>query len=171
MTEHGTLAGYNYHTRKLKELPCVDCRDAMKAHWKRMRVERNEEINVLRRAWRERQALKHNRSSGRRRARALGVEVGYYTDQDVIDKYGSDCHICNQPIDFNAPRQCGKDGWELGLQIDHLFPLSKGGSDTLENARPSHGYCNNKKHASLDYTGITVAIQALQTEQESELQS
>jgi 5-methylcytosine-specific restriction endonuclease McrA len=155
---HGTLSGYNIHTRKLKEIPCEPCREAMKAHWKLQRQERNSEINVLRRAWRKRQALEHNRSSSRRRARSLGVEVGYYTDQDVIDTYGSDCHICNQPIDFNAPRQCGKDGWEYGLQIDHLMPLSKGGPDTLENARPSHGYCNNKKNASLDYEGIQVAI-------------
>ena len=168
---HGTMAGYHEHTRKLKELPCDECREAMKAYWKRMRIERNFEINVLRRAWRKRQALEHNRSSSRRRARSMGVLVGYYTDQDVIDKYGSDCHICNKPINFDAPRQCGKDGWEMGLQIDHLFPLSKGGPDTLENARPSHGYCNNKKSASLDYSGIAMAIQGLQTEQESEEQS
>lgn len=149
MDNHGTMSGYNYHTRKLKELPCDLCRDAMKEHWKLQRIVRNDEINYLRRLWRKSQALKHNRSAGRRRARNLGVATDYYTDQDVIDLYGTNCHICNDPIDFNAPRQCGKEGWELGLQIDHVYPLSKGGSDTLDNVRPAHGYCNNRKHATV----------------------
>jgi 5-methylcytosine-specific restriction endonuclease McrA len=26
-----------------------------------------------------------------------------------------------------------------------VIPLSKGGSDELENVKPSHGYCNIKK--------------------------
>lgn len=150
-TQHGTMAGYRWHTRKQNELPCDPCREAMKEHWKNQRVIRNTEINVLRRKWRREQALKHNRSSGRRRARNLGVSVEYYTDQDVIDKYGTDCHICNKPINFDAPRQCGKPGWEYGLQIDHLFPMSKGGADTLDNVRPAHGYCNNIKHATVDF--------------------
>ena len=148
---HGTMSGYNWHTRKQNELPCEACRDAMKNHWKEQRVLRNTEINILRRAWRKEQALKHNRSSGRTRARKLGVDYDYFTDQEVIDTYGTDCHICNKPIDFNAARQCGKPGWEWGLQIDHLHPLSKGGSDTIDNVRPAHGYCNNIKHASVDY--------------------
>lgn len=149
--EHGTMRGYNWHTRKQKELPCEPCRDAMKEHWQNQRVSRNAEINVLRRAWRKKQALLHNRSAGRQRARRLGVEYGYYTDQEVIDLYGTDCHICGKPIDFEAPRQCGKKGWEMGLQIDHIIPLSKGGSDTIDNVKPSHGYCNNIKHATVDY--------------------
>ena len=149
--EHGTLAGYNRHTRIQGELPCEPCRDAMKDYWKTQRVVRNKEINIKRRAWRKEQKLKHNRSAGRQRARRLGVDYDYYTDQDVIDLYGTDCHICSKPIDFEAPRQCGKKGWEWGLQIDHIFPMSKGGSDTLDNVRPAHGYCNNIKHASVEY--------------------
>jgi 5-methylcytosine-specific restriction endonuclease McrA len=149
--QHGTMSGYNWHTRKQKELPCEACRESMKDHWKNQRSLRNKEINVLRRAWRKEQRLRHNRSSGRQRARSLGVSYDYYTDQDVIDIHGTDCHICNKPIDFNAPRQCGKQGWEWGLQIDHIFPMSKGGSDTLDNVKPAHGYCNNIKNATIDY--------------------
>ena len=46
---------------------------------------------------------------------------------------------------MNAPRQTGLDGWENGLQIDHLIPISKGGPDTLINVRPTHGLCNLRK--------------------------
>ena len=62
--------------------------------------------------------------------------------------YGSDCHICLNPIDLLAPRQPGIKGWEYGLHIDHVIPLSKGGPDTLGNVRPAHGSCNVKKHAN-----------------------
>jgi len=36
----------------------------------------------------------------------------------------------------------------MGLHIDHVMPLSKGGPDTLENVRPAHGSCNVKKQAN-----------------------
>jgi 5-methylcytosine-specific restriction endonuclease McrA len=74
-----------------------------------------------------------------------------YTEEQVLTKYGIDCHICKTLIDLSAPRQCGKPGWEKGLHIDHLHPLSKGGPDTLYNVRPSHGKCNIDKNAKLGY--------------------
>lgn len=147
--EHGTLSGYRVHTRKLNELPCEPCRSAMKEHWKTQRVVRNKPINDLRRDWRAR-TPGANRSRTKR-ARMFGGEEGLYSDKQVLEVYGTDCHICNKPINLDAPRQCGKDGWELGLQIDHIFPLSKGGADTLDNVRPAHGYCNNIKSATVDY--------------------
>ena len=33
----------------------------------------------------------------------------------------------------------------MGLTVDHVIPLSKGGSDELENLRPAHWICNNRK--------------------------
>lgn len=81
----------------------------------------------------------------KRRALTLGNEHNQYTLQQVIDTYGLDCYICDNPIDIKAPRQAGKDNWELGLHLDHFIPLSKGGADNLSNVRPSHGVCNLKK--------------------------
>lgn len=139
----GTMSGYNHHTRKLRETPCEACREAMRAHWRQQRVERNTEINVLRRAWRQRTP------GGNRRGRRYKGEVGLYSDIQVVEMYGARCHICNGPIDLDAPRQCGKLGWEKSLHIDHVFPLSKGGLDTIENVRPSHGQCNIIKWATI----------------------
>ena len=143
MDKHGTMYGYTWHTRKMKEVPCDSCREAMRSHLKNQRVLRNEQINILRRAWRQRTP------GGNRRGRRYKGEVGYYSDLEVLEIYGSNCHICNEPIDLNAPRQCGKPGWEKGLHIDHVYPLSKGGLDTLENVRPSHGQCNIIKWATV----------------------
>ena len=83
----------------------------------------------------------------KRRARVNGVEHIPYTKEEVLEKYGSNCHICGTPIDLKAPRKAGKKGWEHGLHLDHLIPISKGGPDTIDNVRPAHGVCNLSKGA------------------------
>ena len=81
-----------------------------------------------------------------RRARKYATRTERYTVQQILDLYGTDCHICGEPIDLTAPRAIGKgEGWEKGLNLDHVIPLSKGGTDTIDNIKPSHGKCNIKK--------------------------
>jgi hypothetical protein len=72
-----------------------------------------------------------------------------YTVEEVLLKYSTCCHVCKKEIDFNLPRSVGKLGWENSFHIDHLIPISKGGNDTIENVRPSHGLCNLRKGSSL----------------------
>ena len=83
--------------------------------------------------------------SRKRRARKLNAKSNPYSKQQVLDLYGAVCHLCQQDIDLSAPRQSGIKGWEQGLHLDHLVPLSIGGEDTLENIRPTHGICNLKR--------------------------
>lgn len=80
--------------------------------------------------------------------RRRSIESIAYNELQVIASYGGNCYICGVAIDFLAPRKCGLDGWEQGLHIDHLVPIAKGGSDTLENVRPAHGLCNLRKWAN-----------------------
>ena len=87
------------------------------------------------------------RSSSKRRASIAGNGYEKYSEEDVLKAYGTDCHICHILIDLEAPRLQGIEGWEFGLHIDHLIPISKGGADTLKNVRPAHGKCNLEKHA------------------------
>ncbi|NUL43732.1 HNH endonuclease [Cellulosimicrobium funkei] len=42
------------------------------------------------------------------------------------------CHLCDKPI------AAGLDD----LSADHVIPRSQGGTDSLENLRPSHRQCN-----------------------------
>lgn len=60
--------------------------------------------------------------------------------QQVVDLYGSDCHICKTAIDLTLPRTN-----KQGLTVDHLFPISKGGTDEMDNLRPAHWICNIRK--------------------------
>jgi 5-methylcytosine-specific restriction endonuclease McrA len=145
--EHGTRSGYDWHRRVQKELPCNECREFESAYWRRMRIERKEAIQAN--AKKRRFTVAGATRTNRKRAIKFGVETEWYSPKQILDMYGTDCHICNKAIDLDAPRQCGKPGWENGLQIDHVIPLSKGGNDLIENLRPAHGYCNNIKNATM----------------------
>lgn len=96
----------------------------------------------------------HNAASRRRRARILNQGYEFYTDNDVINLYGTSCHLCNQEIDLTAPRGGRSKGalsgnWKMGLHIDHIIPIVRGGSDTLDNVRPAHAFCNLSKGAKI----------------------
>ena len=56
-----------------------------------------------------------------------------------------DCYICEEPIDYKANRVNGRPGWQNGLQLEHVIPISAGGANTIENVKPSHGFCNISK--------------------------
>lgn len=86
------------------------------------------------------------RTAHRRNAKKRNTRTEPYTEIQVLEMYGTDCNICSKPIDFTAPRRSSANSnWQQGLHIDHLIPISKGGTDTLDNVRPTHALCNLKK--------------------------
>jgi 5-methylcytosine-specific restriction endonuclease McrA len=134
----GTSTGYDWHTRQNREQPCQPCREAKASHWKQRRLQNRDALNKWRKAWRanpEVQAKENLRSQ---------VKNLY---SQVIQEHGLTCYLCNEIIDALAPRRVGDLGWEKGLHIDHVIPISKGGASTLENLRPCHAYCNQTKGA------------------------
>lgn len=141
----GTYAGYRkHHNHKTK--PCLECLAANRVY-SNIRYKKNNRAHVsakyrLRNLEKER--ARKRATSRKRRA----VVTDDYNELQVISTYGGNCHLCGTEIDFMAPRKCGVEGWEQGLHIDHLVPLAKGGSDTLENVRPAHGLCNLRKWAN-----------------------
>jgi hypothetical protein len=147
----GTTRGYNKH-RRLKEQTCEQCRSAnaadfRKKYAKNPQAERNRyQKNLKDPKYKSKRAEHQRRAGSRRRSRMRGLPQERYTEQEVLDVYGTDCHLCEKPIDLDAPRRTGwGKGWERGLQLDHLKPIAKGGSDTLANVRPSHALCNLSK--------------------------
>ena len=77
-----------------------------------------------------------------KRALLRSVESESYTAASIVELYGSNCHLCDEPIDMSAPRLVGSEGWERSLHLDHLIPLVAGGNDLVSNIRPSHALCN-----------------------------
>ena len=50
----------------------------------------------------------------------------------VAQTYGTTCWLCHQPI-------VGR------VSIDHVTPVSQGGSDDITNLRPAHLKCNVRR--------------------------
>lgn len=84
-------------------------------------------------------------SKRRRRAKIKNNGYEYYTEEQVLALYGSNCYLCNVPINMTATRRCGEPGWEMGLNIEHVIDIALGGPDTLANVKPAHAICNLKK--------------------------
>ncbi|ASR85200.1 HNH endonuclease [Mycobacterium phage PhelpsODU] len=55
-----------------------------------------------------------------------------------------DCAVCGEAIDYEADHR-----HPLSFQVDHITPLNKGGTDTLDNTQPCHRKCNRDKSDSL----------------------
>ena len=85
----------------------------------------------------------------RRRAKIYEVTFEKFSVQDVLETYGTLCHICQEKIDLKAPRSTKGQGWEKGLHLDHVIPISKGGDHTLANVKPAHAKCNMLKHVDI----------------------
>ena len=175
----GTAAGYKAHYKR-KEQACAECRkahsqrnsswaksnpDVIKVYKSKWLTENAEAIRIQRKEYCERtieskrettrQHYKNNRdlyiaAGRRRRARVRNNEVEVYSTQQVLDIYGITCHLCSEEIDLQANRKAGAEGWERGLHIDHVIPIAVGGSDTLDNVKPSHALCNLSKGTKQD---------------------
>jgi hypothetical protein len=116
---------------------------AKTAKWRAANPEKTREIN---KRSRDNSPGKSMRDWRTRRARLSGVISEKYTEQDVLTRWGANCHICGEEVDLTAPRSPGVSGWERGLHLDHVIPLKEKGPDVIENVKPSHGLCNLKKN-------------------------
>lgn len=67
-----------------------------------------------------------------------------YTKQRIV--YGKLRHVVFQR-DFYRCLDCGATNKETVLEIDHIIPVSKGGSTTLDNLQTLCKKCNRSKHA------------------------
>jgi 5-methylcytosine-specific restriction endonuclease McrA len=173
----GSRTGYNAHYQR-GETPCADCKVAHRDYYIQWRKDNPEIVkaSILRDRtlhkerylqtsyrWAKNNPEKIKESNRKRRlknperdrvatrlrkARKKNVEHEKYTTQDILDTYGTVCYLCNKEIDLTANRKTGIGNWQYGLQLDHVIPISKGGSDTVSNVKPTHGICNLRKRDS-----------------------
>ncbi len=89
-------------------------------------------------------ANRHNNSNDRRRelARRASGECWHVRDLWRGDRFGWDghhyrthtCGICHERIETRDQ-----------ASLDHVIPLSHGGTETRMNIRLTHTWCNNKR--------------------------
>ena len=108
-----------------------------------------EQLKEYQKEYRKNNPHKAREKDRKRRALKKANVHEPYTEDQVLETYGTNCHICKEDIDLSASRSSGAPGWEQGLHLDHVIPLSKGGPDSLNNVKPAHGLCNLQKNNSL----------------------
>ena len=104
-----------------------------KMHWNRVSRAEGRQANS---PWNERRKA----ASQKRRAQKLGTQV---EDIRPIDIYERDiwlCGLCLTPVDPDV-------SWPdpMSASLDHVLPLSKGGTHTYENVQLAHLTCNVSK--------------------------
>lgn len=87
------------------------------------------------------------RTNAQRRARAAKGDpvVGLretrrreWLRKQLVRRDGTKCALCGETMIAESKR-------EDGMTIDHRVPLSKGGSDTIQNMQLAHRSCNERK--------------------------
>lgn len=79
---------------------------------------------------------------GRRRARLAAATDGTVETADVFALFGWTCHLCHDEIDPAV-----KHPDPMSASVDHVIPLARGGSHSVQNVRPAHLSCNLRKGA------------------------
>lgn len=102
---------------------------------------------------------RYARSERLRRAREAEVVSERYLSVDILEIYGSDCYLCGEPIDLDAPRSM-KNYHPLALHLDHVYPISKGGPDIVANVRPTHARCNLTRPKTADVNNTFYPVSA-----------
>jgi len=79
-----------------------------------------------------------------RRARLAAVESDHYKPHEIFERDQWTCRLCNEAIDeaLRWPHR-------YSASVDHVIPLSLGGSDTLQNVQSAHLTCNISKGARI----------------------
>ena len=87
----------------------------------------------------------------RLRAEANGV-VDTITLDELIIKDGNECYLCSEEFNRNDYVITDEGHFIVGgtyPSIDHVIPVSKGGTHTWDNVRLAHHYCNTVKSNNL----------------------
>lgn len=87
---------------------------------------------------------KRTRGNHRRRARHYGVTYTPVLNTTVYERDAYACHICGEQTDQTAHHL--DDRYP---SLDHVIPLSRGGTHTIDNLATAHRICNSIKRDTI----------------------
>lgn len=87
-----------------------------------------------------RNAERNRKYAAARRAIIRGLHADVFEPTEIFDRDGWICQICGDDVDRSA-------SWPdpRSASLDHIIPLSRGGTHIRENAQCSHFQCNVRK--------------------------
>lgn len=91
--------------------------------------------------WRKKMRRKRTREELKKRPDMYGAEQGLYKkNRALLRKTAERCAICGGVFDREL-----KYPHPLSISIDHIVPVTKGGSSRLNNLQAVHLVCNTRK--------------------------
>jgi 5-methylcytosine-specific restriction endonuclease McrA len=145
--QHGIAVGDYDRCKRLNGTACEPCR-AIVAKYVSDKWATDPKYKSKEKEWRKNNPHKR-KANNKDRARRRGTKMGYYTRQQIFDRDGYNCYLCNIPVDLTATHIQGQPGWETYPHVEHVVPLALGGEDTLQNVKIAHAKCNMDKGVSL----------------------
>ena len=106
-------------------------------NWNALHPEFVKQFNI---DWKEAHPGKRREYSQRRRARMQTQEIEIFSDLEIFERDGWICQICFDVIDPEI-----KLPDVMCVSLDHIMPISRGGSHTRINVQAAHLKCNTKK--------------------------
>lgn len=99
--------------------------------------------------WRADNPDKHTAKNLRYRAQKQHEGAELFSRIEVMELSDWTCHLCGEPIDRDCPYPS-----QLYGTVDHVVPLSRGGTHTLDNVMAAHHVCNSTKKDNQDYVHL-----------------
>lgn len=97
------------------------------------RAENPEKHRESSRKWNAEHRERVRENQSRRRALKQGASISDVDLEFIWNRANGICYLCGKAID------------RADCHFDHVIPLSKGGSHSTDNLRPTHSKCNVKK--------------------------
>lgn len=116
----------------------VRARGMCSMHWRRWARATGREKNP---EWNERRRGNYERRRARKKSNG---RVDDFLNVDVYERDRWFCGICGLKVDKELK-------WPdpMSASLDHIVPLSRGGSHSLDNVQLAHLVCNERKNASV----------------------
>ena len=99
-----------------------------------------EKVRAIRDKWEKDNPEKRRSFNQNRRAVKSRADAEKFLDIEIFDRDGWICGLCGDPIDSLLRHPDPKS-----VSLDHVIPITKGGSHTRDNMQASHLRCNLSK--------------------------
>jgi 5-methylcytosine-specific restriction endonuclease McrA len=114
-------------------------RERITEYWKCYREANHDKLVERQKQWRDANPEKARAGKHRRRARLKGCEGSYTTKElnTLFEQQEGFCYYCGKLL---------YGSFDMEVHVDHKTPLSRGGTNYIENIALACAKCNLKKH-------------------------